>query len=64
MSHEGGARLEGIIRDELGAVADYALLARDADDDVLRALLLSIVADEFGHARFFSLLQHARREGH
>ena len=57
------ADLESIIQDELGAVSEYAALARDTSDHTLRALLLSIVADEYGHARSFSIMQDLMGDG-
>lgn len=57
--------LEAAIQDELQGVEEYAELARKLDDRTLRALLLSIIADEYGHARSFSILQQllSRRSG-
>lgn len=41
------------IADELGAVAIYATMANMVKNPTLKAILLSIVADEYGHARTF-----------
>jgi rubrerythrin len=43
---------EGVIG-ELEAISEYALLARDAPNDEIRAIIMTIIADEFAHARIF-----------
>lgn len=51
------AFLDGIrmgLDGELRAVGEYAGLARMAPNPELRNLIMSIVADEFGHARTFA----------
>lgn len=57
--------LEAAIRDELDAVHECSELARKLDNRTLRALLLSIIGDGYGHARSFSVIQElmSRRNG-
>ncbi|HHY38751.1 MAG TPA: ferritin-like domain-containing protein [Clostridia bacterium] len=38
---------------ELQAVSEYALLARDAPNDEIRAIIMSVMGDEYAHARIF-----------
>lgn len=45
------------IVDELEAMSMYARMAAEARDPVLRAILLNIAADEYGHARAFMVWQ-------
>lgn len=42
---------EEAVRDELDAVCDYAVLARLSPSTEKRLILLSILGDEYGHAR-------------
>ncbi|BAS28256.1 ferritin-like domain-containing protein [Limnochorda pilosa] len=49
------------IQDELGAVSMYARMASEAGDPVLRAILLNIAGDEYGHARVFMTMQEMMR---
>lgn len=44
------------IADEISAVAMYSTMANMVDNLTLKALILSIVADEFGHARTWMTL--------
>ncbi|MBE3582632.1 MAG: hypothetical protein IMX01_00805 [Limnochordaceae bacterium] len=50
-------RISSAIHDELSAVSEYALLARDLPDDELRLITLSIMGDEYGHARTWFTLK-------
>lgn len=60
-SFEEGVRaaLDG----ELRAVAEYAELARMAPGPEVRGIIMSIVADEFGHARAFASMLALMRQG-
>lgn len=45
--------VEDAIVDEIGAVSMYAAMANMVDDPLLKALILSIAGDEYGHAKFW-----------
>lgn len=45
--------VEEAITDEIGAVSMYAAMANMVDDPLLRALILNIAGDEYGHAKFW-----------
>ncbi len=45
--------VEDAIMDEIGAVSMYATMANLVDDPLLKALILSVAGDEYGHARFW-----------
>lgn len=49
--------LEAAIMDELTAVSEYAEIARKLNNRTLRALVLSIIGDEYGHARTWMTMQ-------
>lgn len=49
-------QIRAAIADELGAVADYATMANLVVNPTLKALILSIAGDEYGHARTFMTL--------
>lgn len=49
--------ISAAIVDELQAMSMYARMAAEADDPVLRAILLNIAGDEYGHARTFMTWQ-------
>jgi len=51
-------KIEAAIRDELTAVGEYAALARDTEDQVLRMILYSVAGDEYGHARTFETIKN------
>ncbi|NLX91831.1 MAG: ferritin-like domain-containing protein [Firmicutes bacterium] len=44
------------IADEISAVAMYSTMANMVDNLTLKAVIMSIVADEFGHARTWMTL--------
>ncbi|MBO8168894.1 MAG: ferritin-like domain-containing protein [Thermoanaerobacteraceae bacterium] len=45
--------LREAITDELMAVSMYSRMANMVQDDTLKALIMSIAGDEYGHARTF-----------
>lgn len=51
--------LETAIHGELGAICEYATLARMAPSSQAQFVLLSIIGDEYGHVRLFILLRQA-----
>lgn len=54
-----GSFAEGVrtaLQGELAAVSEYAQLALLAPNGELRNLVMSILADEFGHARIFAAM--------
>ncbi|MGI6034885.1 MAG: ferritin-like domain-containing protein [Limnochordia bacterium] len=48
--------LEESIQDELFDVGFYAVIANEAPNDILRLITISIVGDEYGHARLQAAL--------
>ncbi|MBO8129051.1 MAG: hypothetical protein H0Z39_07625 [Peptococcaceae bacterium] len=49
--------IEAALDDELKAVHEYSEIARLLDDyPTLQALVYSIIGDEYGHARTFTVL--------
>lgn len=51
------------IQEELGAISDYAEIARLAPNDEVRTIILSIAGDEYGHARTFLTILGLSRRG-
>lgn len=49
-------RLEVALENELTAVSEYAELANDVTNQTLRAVLISIMGDKYGHARTLAAL--------
>lgn len=45
--------VEEAIVDEIGAVSMYAAMANMVDDPLLKALILNVAGDEYGHAKFW-----------
>lgn len=56
-SRQTPEEIAAAIVDELEAMSIYARMAAETADPVLRAILLSIAGDEYGHARTFSTWQ-------
>ncbi|MGI6553911.1 MAG: hypothetical protein ACOX2P_00515 [Bacillota bacterium] len=49
-------KLEVALENELLAVSEYAELANKVTDQTLRAVLISIMGDKYGHARTLAAL--------
>ncbi|HHX94474.1 MAG TPA: hypothetical protein GX691_01435 [Clostridia bacterium] len=49
-------KLEVALENELLAVSEYAELANNVTDQTLRAVLISIMGDKYGHARTLAAL--------
>ncbi|HEX6971335.1 MAG TPA: hypothetical protein VF234_03880 [Limnochordia bacterium] len=49
------------IQDELGAVEFYARLAQQAHNPAMKAIIMSIMADEYGHARTWLTMSELMR---
>lgn len=49
-------KLEAALEQELISVAEYSQLAGTVTDQTLRAILISILGDKYGHARTLAAL--------
>jgi len=49
-------RLEAALQNELRSVSDYCDLADKVKDQTLRAILINIMGDKYGHARTLAAL--------
>jgi len=49
-------KIEAALADELGAIGEYGEMAAETTDPTLRALILAIAGDEYGHARSFATM--------
>lgn len=56
MSPQLISKIERIINHDIEAMGLLAEVAEDIRDPTIRALITSIIGDENGHIRFFSLL--------
>lgn len=54
-NHNFCDKLRDVINDEYDAMSMYAAMARDTDNPTLKVLLAGIAADEYNHARTFTV---------
>lgn len=57
------AGVRAAIQDELSAVSEYAQLAQMAQQPAMKAIIMSIMGDEYGHARTFLAISELMRTG-
>ena len=56
LSMDTRKNLEAALEQELNSVSDYSQLANQVTDQTLRAVLISIMGDKYGHARTLAAL--------
>ena len=49
-------KLEAALEQELVSVSEYSQLANEVTDQTLRAILIGIMGDKYGHARTLAAL--------